>query len=160
MAQSHCELPWLKNLCSLKKLTQHIQGVLLHGRKSIFYRTFHNVVLGANVQIHTLLLTLENIQESEGKLPDTFFYQIDGGSENTAKVVLFLCELLVAKRVVKKLVLSRLLVGHTHADVDAEFGHLWKYIRVQPLQFAFSIYESNSATRIDTCKHLRHTSLQ
>ena len=26
MAQSHCVLPWLKNLSSLKTLTQHIQG--------------------------------------------------------------------------------------------------------------------------------------
>lgn len=130
MAQSHCELPHLKNLASLKKITQHIQGVIAQGRKTIFYRTFHNVALGANVQIHTMLLTLENILNTEGKLPDTFFYQIDGGSENIAKAVIHTCELLVAKRIVKKVVLTRLMVGHTHADADADFAHIWKYVRV------------------------------
>lgn len=130
MAQSHCVLPWLKNLSSLKPLTQHIQGVIVHGRKNIFYRTFHNITNGANLQIHTTLLTIANILRSDGRLPETFFYQVDGGSENTAKAVLFFCELLVAKRIFKKVVLSRLIVGHTHADTDAAFGRIWTKNRV------------------------------
>lgn len=130
MAQSNCVLPWLKNLKNLKTLTQHIQGVIVHGRKTIFYRTFHNLSNGANLQIHTMLLTLENIVRTDGCLPDTLFYQIDGGSENTAKAVHFLCELLVAKRIVKKVVLSRLMVGHTHADVDADFSRIRTNTRV------------------------------
>ena len=44
-------------------------------------------------------------------LPETLFYQIDGGSENTSKPVLAMCELLVARRLVKRLVLARLPVG-------------------------------------------------
>lgn len=117
-------------MSSVKTLSQHIQGVIVHGVKTIFYRTFHNIQNSANLQIHTILLTLENILHYQGKLPDTFFYQIDGGSENTAKAVIFLCELLVAKRVVKKVVLTRLMVGHTHADTDADFGRIWHNIRV------------------------------
>lgn len=131
MAQGHCVLPWLKNLCSIHPLKQHIQGVIVHGRITFFYRTFHNIANGANLQIHTALLTLEKIYQAEGRLPETFFYQIDGGSENTAKAVICFCELLVAKRVVKKVVLSRLMVGHTHADCDADFAHMWMKIRVR-----------------------------
>lgn len=130
MAQSNCVLPWLKNLSNLRTLTQHIQGIIVHGKKTIFYRTFHNISNGSNLQIHTMLLSLENILRSEGFLPDTLFYQIDGGSENTAKAVHYLCELLVAKRVVKKVVLSRLMVGHTHADADADFSRIRTNSRV------------------------------
>ena len=90
----------------------------------------------ANAQIHSFLLELENQTKKivDGvatvvKLPDTLFYQIDGGSENTAKSVLAFCELLVARRLVRKLVLARLPVGHTHEDVDAKFAKIWKYIR-------------------------------
>lgn len=138
MAQSHCQLPWQKNLSgNLPTLKQHIQGVILHGwRPTIFYRTFHNISNCANLQIHTLLLTLSRLLQLEGRLPDTLFYQVDGGSENVARVVIFLCELLVAKRVVKKVVLTRLPVGHTHADSDADFARIWSKVRVR-YRFSF-----------------------
>jgi hypothetical protein len=61
------------------------------------FRTYHNVFSGANLQIHTFLKSLEQVLEEEHELPDTLFVQIDGGSENTAKSVLGICELLVAK---------------------------------------------------------------
>ena len=61
------------------------------------FRTYHNVANGANLQIHTFLESLEKVMEEEHDLPDTLFIQIDGGSENTAKAVLGICELLVAK---------------------------------------------------------------
>ena len=54
--------------------------------------------------------------------------QIDGGSENTAKNMLGICELLVAKGLTKKIILIRLPGGHTTEDIDAVFGKLWKYI--------------------------------
>ena len=56
---------------------------------------------------------------------------IDGGSENTAKLVLYLCELIVARRLVKQVVLSRLMVGHTHSDIDAAFSRIWCHVRVR-----------------------------
>lgn len=151
MAQSHCQLPWLANLNNFgNTLPQHIQGVVVHGRNTMLYRTFHTVGGGANLQIHTLLLTLEMVYKKDGKttilqvygllcilndapvgrLPDTVYVQIDGGSENTAKAVLFMCELLVVKRLIKHLVVSRLIVGHTHCDIDAVFGTIWKRMRV------------------------------
>ena len=48
------------------------------------------------------------------------YYQIDGGSENTAKIMLGVAELLVARRIVGHLELTRIPVGHTHEDIDAK----------------------------------------
>ena len=132
MAQSHCELPHFGNACSFgtEKLTQHFQGCLNHGRNFTIYRTFHNVVHDANAQIHCFLLSLEKTATLQnGKLPDTIYYQIDGGSENVAKEVILICELLVARRLTLKVVLTRLMVGHTHEDIDARFGTLWLGMR-------------------------------
>lgn len=57
------------------------------------------------------------------------FWKVDGGSENTAKAALAICELLVAKRITRCIVLTRLLVGHTHEDIDAIFALIWQYMK-------------------------------
>ena len=129
MAQSHMMLLWLGNqaqpaVCLAQKMT----AILCHNRILIGYRFFHNILGGANASIYCMLRTLERIKENEGKLPETFFYQVDGGAENANVVTLAMCELLVAKGIVKKLVLTRLLVGHTHCDIDAIFGVIWKKV--------------------------------
>ena len=130
MAQTHCNLPWLGNLAQFSQcLKQHLQGVLCHGRVLTIYRTFHNITNTANLQLHTLLLKLEDISNVEGGLPDTVYLQIDGGPENTARVVIAMCELIIHKKLTKKIVLTRLPVGHTHCDIDGVFGRLWLYIR-------------------------------
>ena len=129
MAQQHCLLPWLGNVAQFKcGLPQHMQGVLMHGRALTMFRTFHNIRNGANLQIHTFLLSMEQIAAKEGGLPDTIYHQVDGASENVAKTMIMICELLIIRGLTKKVVLTRLLVGHTHADIDAVFGRLWKQI--------------------------------
>lgn len=132
MAQHHNQLPYMANLTSFGNdtLAQHLQSILGHGRFVMFCRTFHNISNGANAQIHSFLTYLELIIKREGKLPHTIFFQIDGGSENIAKSVLVLCELIIAKSLCAKIVLSRLMVGHTHSDNDAIFGRIWVSIRV------------------------------
>jgi len=121
MSQNHCLLPYFANQDSWNKyLPQHLQG----------YRTFHTVANSSSLQLHCFLLALEEVYKTENnRLPDTIFYQIDGGSENTAKCVLAMCELIVARRLTKKIILTRLPVGHTHEDIDSKFGTLWRFIR-------------------------------
>lgn len=116
-------------------LPMHIQGQLAHGRFLHIYRSFHNLSAGSNLANHCWLHSLEieykkNMAATHNAfgLPDTLYHQIDGGSENTAKATLALCELLVAKRLTRKIVLSRLPVGHTHEDIDAVFGTIWTYL--------------------------------
>lgn len=131
MAQGHCELPWLGQTSHFSQpLVQHFQGCLNHGRNFTVYRTFHNVMHDSNAQLHSFLLCLEQTaQEKGGELPDTVYYQIDGGSENTATIIYGMCELIVAKRLTQKIVLTRLPVGHTHEDIDGRFGVIWVSMR-------------------------------
>ena len=144
MAQGHNVLPYFANQNSwTDSLPQHLQGVLNHNRGMSMYRTFHNINNCANVAMYTFLDTLEKVIQDEGKLPDTVYHQIDGGSENTARAWFALCELIVARRLCKKLVLTRLTVGHTHEDIDSKFGILWRKIRNKfiytPQQYASKI---------------------
>lgn len=68
----------------------------------------------------------QQYKANNNSLPDTVYHQIDGGVENTAKAALAICELLVARRLTRKVVLTRLPVGHTHEDIDAVFGNIWR----------------------------------
>ena len=87
----------------------------------------------------------QNMRSSNGMrgLPDTIYHQVDGGSENTAKTSLALCEFLVAKRLTRKVVLSRLPVGHTHEDIDSSFGLIWRRLMatkaLTPMKYANEI---------------------
>ena len=72
-------------------------GVLAHGRFINMFRTFHNTFTGSNLQIHTFLESLQQVLDSGDEMPETLYLQIDGGPENTAKSMLGMCELLIAK---------------------------------------------------------------
>jgi len=101
--------------------------------------------------MYTFLDSLERIIADEGQLPDTVYHQIDGGSENTAYAWFALCEIIVARRLCKKLVLTRLMVGHTHEDIDSKFGILWKRIRsrfvLTPQQYQTEIEKALSSEK-------------
>jgi hypothetical protein len=43
--------------------------------------------------------------------------------------MLAFCYLLVARRIVREVVLTRLPTGHTHEDIDSVFGVIWEYIK-------------------------------
>ena len=86
------------------------------------------------------MLTLIIVVDCLGRLPPTIFYQVDGGSENISKTVLYMCELLIVKRITKKIVLSRLMVGHTHCDIDGVFGRIWIPFRVSTINITITVY--------------------
>ena len=101
----------------------------MHGRQlRIYYRSFSNVVVNANYCVHTWLLSLEE-QYKKGKLPPVLYHQIDGGSENANILYLAICFMLVTKGLCLKVVLTRLLPGHTHEDIDALFALIWTLVR-------------------------------
>ena len=129
MAQLHCLLPYFGNQYTVNvNYKQHIQGIINHGRTLTLYRTFNNICNGSNLAIHTWLMNLEAIYAGLGRLPDTVFAQIDGGSENANTTMKGICELLVARGLTNRVVLTRLPPGHTHEDIDAVFGKIWKYL--------------------------------
>ena len=130
MAQLHNELPHRANLAPFShKLKCHLQGVIVHGKRFQIYRTYNNISGGANCAIHVWLLELEKEFRKFNRLPDTLFHQIDGGAENANKACLAIAELIVAKRLTKKIVITRLPPGHTHEDIDSKFGVIWTRFR-------------------------------
>lgn len=130
MDQAHSRVPHMANISSFgHPLRQHVQGVLVHGEGVTFYRTFNNVAKGADLTTFCFLDVLEKWFDKYKSFPEEIYFQIDGGSENANQYVLGICELLIAKRMVRKIVLARLPKGHTHADIDAIFAHLWTWLR-------------------------------
>jgi hypothetical protein len=100
----------------------------MHGRQLRIYRSFSNVCVNANFCVHTWLLSLEE-QYRKSKLPPTLYHQIDGGPEKANIHYLAICFMLVAKGLCLKVVLTRLLPGHTHEDIDALFALIWQMVK-------------------------------
>jgi hypothetical protein len=112
-----------------KPLDQVIVGVKAHGEGVRLYRTPGNVTKSANFTVHIILSEIERFkQNNNGIPPEEIFIQCDGGSENANKLIVVLLELLVIKRVSRKIYFTRLPVGHTHADIDAIFGIINRFI--------------------------------
>jgi len=92
-------------------IKQHLQGVLEHGRSMRIFRTFHTINNDGNVSLHALLLTLEERYKlNNNNLPHILYLQIDGGAENVTKIMLALCELLIIRGLVDKVILSPITV--------------------------------------------------
>jgi hypothetical protein len=112
---------------------------------------------GCNLSFHCLLLALEKCKLEEGRIPDVLYYQIDGGPENTGKAVLGLAELVVIRGLTKKIVLTRLPVGHTHEDIDSKFALVWKKVRDQfvltPLQYKNLIESALTTSKLKCSVH-------
>jgi hypothetical protein len=132
MAQVHNAIPsYGQSGTTIAKLFDtHFQGVITHGKRFTIYRTFGNCGKGSNVAIYAWLRELEKVyDENEKRLPDTLYFQIDGGSENANSTFIALAELLVHRCLTKKIVLTRLPPGHTHEDIDGKFAIIWVHNR-------------------------------
>lgn len=131
MDQHKCTIPYCGGQKSFgnNALSQHITGVKEHGVNLKLYRTISTVGKSANLTIHCILLKLEEFLDRNHKFPEKLYVQVDGGCENANKYVLGLLELLVIKRICKEVYYTRLPTGHTHEDIDACFGTIWKALR-------------------------------
>lgn len=112
------------------------------------FRNFANIRKGSNLTIFCILRMIAKWQElhPKKKYPDEIYIQIDGGAENANKCVPALCEYLVAKGITKRIVLTRLPVGHTHEDIDACFGVIYEWFKTKsiytPQQYKHDLEES------------------
>ena len=99
------------------------------------FRNFPNVKKGSNLTIYCILKTIHLWRtEHNGNYTEELYIQMDGGPENANKFVLGFLEMLVAKRLIKRIFYTRLPVGHTHEDIDACFGLIWNWFRKQNIQ--------------------------
>lgn len=136
MNQQHSQVPYLANQNDFgqkETLVQHLQLTIEHGQRIDVYRTLGNIKSDRNPAIHALLLQLERRIAEFGFLPPTIYIQVDGGAENANETLLGILALIVARRLgkVRRILLTRLPVGHTHEDGDGLFGNLWKKTRTQ-----------------------------
>jgi hypothetical protein len=91
-------------------LLKHIEGVITHGHGLTIYRSLPTVSVDSDFTIFCLLSELEKWKNAhDGKFPETWYIQIDGGSENANKYLEAALEYLVIKRLVKKILLTRLV---------------------------------------------------
>jgi hypothetical protein len=135
MAQAHNVLPSYSKSgaqVAAKTFDTHFQGFITHGVGFTIFRSFGNVGKGNNVALHAWLTHLEREYFERKKLgynalQDTIFYEIDGGSENANNVTLAAAEMLIIWGLTKKVVITRLPPGHTHEDIDGQFGVIWQH---------------------------------
>ena len=81
------------------------------------YRTVNTVKKGADLTIYCITKQLEEFKRRNNNYPDELLVQVDGGSENANQYVLAALELLVVKRVVKRVVYSRLPTGRVNVSI-------------------------------------------
>lgn len=140
-----------KSAANLWRLRTHITGVIVHGHGSEGYVDFlqwpHDPNLTIDVLLRVLKEYLPQIAKSGG-LPAKLYLQLDNCvRENKNKFVLTFLALLVEQGVFQevsynkaywiyikigchnnllfvRIELGFLMVGHTHEDVDALFGHI------------------------------------
>ena len=122
-----------QNLQQEWQMTQHITGILDHGRGSFFYRSYPNLRNDGNEGLHCLLLHLanrfeeSNVTEELRFLSQTLYIQSDGGGAFNNKTTLAVLAYIVSRKVggIEKIVFSRLPVGHTH-DVSKNILYNYK----------------------------------
>jgi len=92
--------------------------------------TLDHIQRSCDLTLYCILSKLADWRHKHNaQFPEIIFIQCDGGSENANRYLLALLEFIVIKRMAKKVVLTRLPVGHTHEDMDAIFGLLWKWMK-------------------------------
>lgn len=108
---------------------QLIVGVKRHGHGITLYRTVETVKKCADLSIYCIMAEIEDFKREFKVYPEVVYIQADGGSENANNNLLLMLELLVIKRLCRKVVFTRLPTGHTHEDIDGCFGVIWRHLQ-------------------------------
>ena len=107
-------------------LKQKLMGVLVHGHGAYVYVLHPPVASGANFTLECIWRTLMKLdkkyKEEEVAWPKTLMLQLDNASDNKSYSILAFCSYLVERGVFGEIVLSYLMVGHTHEDIDQFFS--------------------------------------
>ena len=119
-------------------LGQSLQTVLVHGRGIYQYSTRPHVNQGGGVNftLECLMRTFDKLQLQNPSipLPSKLYLQLDNCSgSNKNKYMLAFADRLVRKGVFKEVVLSFLMVGHTHEDIDQLFSVISYKLRQRDL---------------------------
>ena len=127
MDQNKCHVP---SLGTRDKFTEPIQQIITgakeHGEMIWLFRSFNTVGKGSDLTIYCILTIIEKFKDRYGNFPEELYIQLDGGGENLNQYLIPMMELLVVLRVCRKILITRLPPGHTHEDIDAVFGVIWK----------------------------------
>jgi len=144
MDQAKCQIPYKGTQdCFSDPFKQVITGVKEHGHGVTLFPTIDTVSKGANLTLYCILSIIESWKNRNGYYPTEIFIQLDGAKDNANKYVLGMLELLVVKRMAQVIYFTRLPVGHTHEDIDACFGIMWKYRGRFDLCETFSEFRSH-----------------
>lgn len=112
-------------------LKQTLTGVKEHGKGVTLYRTMDSIKKTADLTIYCVLSQIEDFYQKNCYFPETLYLQVDGGCENANKYLLATMELLVVKRLIREIYVTRLPTGHTHEDIDGVFAVIWNTMKGQ-----------------------------
>jgi len=117
-----------------KVLPQSLQTVFVHGRGVYNYSSHPHVNGGGGVNftLECVMRTLSKINNNSGseRQPRVFYLQLDNCSgSNKNKFMLAWAQSLVDVGVFDEIVLSFLMVGHTHEDIDQLFSVISKGLK-------------------------------
>jgi hypothetical protein len=101
------------------RLKTKVMISMVHGRALFYYVTPENIAGGPDGAIECIQRQLKSIDEREGGIPKTFYFQADNcsrESKNTYQIAYFAW--LVERGVFDKVYLSFHPVGHTHNECD------------------------------------------
>ena len=73
--------------------------------------------------------------EELGKLPDVIGVQIEDGEDDTITDILAVCELIVSKRLTKKLLLSRIPIGEPSFSKNLKYRNTHQYLYFLQIQY-------------------------
>jgi hypothetical protein len=130
MDQQKCHVPHLqgssKTWDAATRLEMQYGALIMHGVGTRMFAWDENLKKDSNLWASIMLKCIMDEKakrDSEGKKwPHTLYIQADNAKDNKNKALYALCELLVKLGVFRKIKISFLPVGHTHEDVDANFG--------------------------------------